>query len=103
MTTPVIFRKWAKVGDIIALFPDIPADYAGLYCDSYMHVGQHGSANYDLILKSSVLATPEEYKELYDELVKVGYDDLKVCKRRTSKMYDEFMNEVYRLHNMVVD
>ena len=81
MNTPVIFRKWRSEGDIIALFPTIPADYAGLYCQSYMHIGQHGSANYSLVLQQTRLAKLEEYAELLSELIARGYDDLKVYRR----------------------
>lgn len=40
--TLVVFRRWPRSsgGDIIALFPDQPADYQGRYCDAYEHVGQ---------------------------------------------------------------
>ena len=41
-TTVVVFRKWKTNGDIIALFPELPADNEGYLCDSYEHVGQHG-------------------------------------------------------------
>jgi hypothetical protein len=82
MTTPVIFRKF-KDGDILALFPTLPGTnntYAD--CLSYQRIGQHGAADIVLCLKKTVLAKPEEYKPLYDELVSIGYDDLKVYSKR---------------------
>lgn len=91
MTTPVIFRKF-KDGDIIALFPCEPADLSGLYCQSYMHVGQHSGASYFGVCQVTKLATPAEYAELLAELVKIGYDDLKVYKIRSSRLYDQFLN-----------
>ncbi len=68
-TTIVIFRKFKKEGDIIALFPD-----SRLYhCNSYQHIGQHGAADYRGLLKSTVLATPAEYEDLKNELTRIGY------------------------------
>jgi hypothetical protein len=78
--TKVIFRKF-KGGEIIALFPAIVGDnnpYAT--CESYMHIGQHGSASVDLIL-STKPAKPEEYAPLLNELKSIGYDDLVVKQR----------------------
>ncbi len=47
--TKVIFRQW-KIGcEIIALFPEIATDTIGYNCQSYMHVGQHGAANPNII------------------------------------------------------
>ena len=40
--TAVIFRKYPNIrgGEVIALFPEIPGDYSGYTCSSYVHVGQ---------------------------------------------------------------
>lgn len=76
---PVIFRKYPD-GDIIALFPEISVDQIGYNCESYMHIGQHGAASPMIVIKQTKLAKPKEYKELYAELVKLGYD-LKIIKR----------------------
>jgi len=45
-TTVVIFRK-DRTGwkDCFALFPEVPADTYGHYCESYQHIGQHCSAD----------------------------------------------------------
>jgi hypothetical protein len=51
--TTVIFRRWRDTGAVIALFPEEPADASGGYCMSYMHVGQHGAANYHDIVSGS--------------------------------------------------
>lgn len=72
-TNTVIFRKFKKEGDVIALFPNIPADHKG-NCMSYQHVGQHGAADYRGCIKSTVPATPEEYNGLEKELRNIGYD-----------------------------
>jgi len=75
----VIFRKWND-GDVIALFPEIAVDMIGYNCQSYIHVGQHGAASPDIVTSDTKPASPDEYKPLYDELIRLGYD-LKVIKR----------------------
>ena len=65
-----IFRKY-KDGEIIALFPEIDNGYG--QCMSYLHVGQHGGAYYDLVVYSTTPATPEEYTDLKTELESIGY------------------------------
>ena len=69
--TPVIFRKF-KNGDVIALFPTIQENPYPC-CLSYMHVGQHGAANYYELLKVTTPAAPAEYKDLQEELIMIGY------------------------------
>ena len=64
--TKVVFRKWHN-GDIIALFPEEASDHHGLYCLSYEHMGQHGSASPDLSPYTTA-AKPDEYAELKREL-----------------------------------
>jgi len=85
--TKVIFRvitgRYGK-GEIIALFPEIANDSQG-NCLSYMHVGQHGGADYLYMIQTSKLATPEQYAPLLQELESLGYN-LKVCKRRSWDM-----------------
>lgn len=76
--TVVIFRKFKKGRDILALFPYIDG---GLYfCGSYQHVGQHSSADYDGCIKISTPAKKSEYSDLKKELENLGYN-LKVQKR----------------------
>tara|TARA_R110000824_G_scaffold25410_1_gene88539 strand:- start:182 stop:490 length:309 start_codon:yes stop_codon:yes gene_type:complete len=89
--TKVIFRKWVNSGEIIALFPEEPADYDGYNCMSYMHIGQHGSASPLLIDTHTTLATPEEYADLRRELeVAIGYN-LDIKKR---------IHQSYRVNRM---
>ena len=73
-TERVVFRVWNHghgKGDVIALFPDIDAG-SGL-CQSYEHVGQHGGADYQVVLKRTRLATVAEYADLKHELEERGY------------------------------
>lgn len=84
MATKVIFRKF-RDGDVIALFPEIPADILGHNCQSYMHVGQHGAADPHLSGRTAP-ATPEEYADLMNELTRIGYDGLVVVRRMTRAM-----------------
>jgi hypothetical protein len=80
--TRVIFRRFKRhytLGEIIALFPDIP-DHAGMIM-SYMHVGQHGGADYTRVMGITKPATPEEYAALARELTSIGYK-LDIRKKR---------------------
>ena len=76
--TRVIFRKF-KDGDILALFPYLSE--GGAAVESYMHVGQHSSADYNGCIRRTKPATPEEYKDLAAELESIGYN-LLIRKRR---------------------
>ena len=69
--TKVIFRKY-KDGDIIALFPDLQA--SSHFCESYMHAGQHGGADYQSVIADTSLATWDEYEDLQEELESIGYN-----------------------------
>lgn len=74
MKTKVIFRKWRDTGDIIALFPQDPGDASPYTCSSFMHVGQHSSADPAyLIRERTVAAKPAEYRELAHELRAAPY------------------------------
>lgn len=83
--TKVVFRKFADDGEIIALFPE--EIFAGYFVNSYMHVGQHGNADYNAMIRATKAATEKEYAELYKELQNIGYDDLKVIKRKPTKKH----------------
>ncbi len=83
--TIVIFRKFKKSGEIIALFPEEIASLQPEFCESYMHIGQHGAALSDLT-DITRPATPEEYTELKAELEDIGYN-LTVKKKNQYKYY----------------
>jgi hypothetical protein len=69
----VVFRKWRDSGNVIALFPAIPATIHGEYCLSYEHVGQHAAADYHAVIRHTRPAAPQEYAALADELTRIGY------------------------------
>ncbi len=70
----VVFRKWRDGFGTIALFPEIPADIHGIYCESYEHIGQHGGANYHGVIQQTVPVRPAEYADLAEELRIIGYE-----------------------------
>jgi hypothetical protein len=98
--TVVIFRKWNKEGgEVIALFPEDPANMEDHLCNSYMHVGQHGSADPQLIFQQTLPAKSQEYKELLQELRRIGYRKLVVRQRLTQKMRQ---NRIFALKQLQV-
>ena len=74
----VIFRKF-RDGEIIALFPEMEGAKIGLV-GSYMHVGQHGDADYFWVIDSTKPAKPHECTKLKQELGSIGYN-LRVVKK----------------------
>jgi hypothetical protein len=89
--TAVIFRKWRDTGNVVAIFPAIPGDVQGRYCQMYEHVGQHGDGDYLLVVGRTVLATPAEYADLKRELEAEPYKyQLLVYENRTQGHIDEY-------------
>ena len=71
-TDIVIFRRF-RDGDVIALFPYLPAECLDAWpCQSYMHIGQHGAAD-PRIVHDTRPARPREYAGLKSELEQRGY------------------------------
>ena len=91
--TIVIFRKFKNDGSVIAIFPEIPGSCDRYTCNSYMHIGQHGTCNPYNLIGITKLAKPEEYKELYNELTQIEYD-LVVRQKITAKMDLNRYNEL---------
>ena len=85
--TPVVFRRFND-GEVVALFPTILCGQFG-ECQSYVHFGQHGSADYGHVIRTTRPAAPADYADLMAELVQVGYDDLRVCRRERPRMHRE--------------
>lgn len=73
-TIPVIFRV-GEGGDVIAIFPTIPADIHGEYCQSYEHIGQHGACSPGVISRTRRVKRGE-HLDLIRELRVIGYDNL---------------------------
>ena len=67
----VIFRKFED-GQVIAIFPEVPATMHVDECLSYMHIGQHGACSESLIDELE-RAKSSEYGDLFDELESIGY------------------------------
>ncbi len=74
MTTVKFYKE--KDGQILAYFPEMACGYA--------HIGQHCAVDKPY-LKGLKLATYDEYKDLLDELIGQGYDDLIVSNLDKSK------------------
>lgn len=96
----VVFRKWKSSGDIIALFPEVPADLFGRFCDAYEHVGQHGGADYDLVVRHTVPATADDVEPLAKELRQIGYQ-LRPVRRASSKHHERRRNEAKSLRERI--
>ncbi len=95
---PVVLRVWRPEGGALALFPTLPSDNYGHYCNSYEHIGQHGGADYYGCLQKSRPAKGEEAAELTRELKRIGYR-LRVVKRATPAMHDERKAEARRVRD----
>lgn len=86
MATAVIYRTYPD-GDVLALFPESPASVTNPHLIScYTHIGQHGGADYNLVVRDTRPATDEEGEQLRRELEGIGYDDLERHERRSPQM-----------------
>ena len=90
-TTPVVFRRWRDGGDIIALFPEIPTDLYGQFCEAYEHVGQHGGADYHGVIQATEAVSNEDAASLAAELRRIGYS-LKIIKRASPTLHERRRN-----------
>lgn len=75
-STITIFRVWKDSGQVIALFPGLNYDTGDAnygMCMSYEHVGQHGEADYDGVVRASRPAQDHEIEDLEFELRSLGY------------------------------
>ena len=85
--TLVLFRKWRGTKDVFALFPELPSDYQGFFCDSFERIGQHSGADYHLCINASDPASAEDAAELRQELERIGYR-LKPIQRASYKHHE---------------
>lgn len=93
--TPVIFRMFQ--GEVIALFVHEPGTDGPYTCQSYVHAGQHGSADPQVIIDNGRPAKSAEYKALFEELSNIGfrlkvrfqqsYHDIEVRKSKLEKFH----------------
>lgn len=96
--TDVVFRvdKTGKFkGTVYALMPHEVSTLNGLVT-TYQHVGQHSSAEYRYCIAQSRPATPEEYKDLKEELESIGYD-VNVIKKQN---YDKYLKSYYEVRGI---
>jgi hypothetical protein len=91
--TKVVFRK-TPYGVVFAMLPEEPSDYEGRYCVCFDYNGGHSSANYLGCIATSTPATPKEYEKIKTYMENSYGYNLKVYRRRTSRMYDTFLNNV---------
>ena len=83
----VVFRRWRDNGDVIALFPELPSDLYGEYCDAYETVGQHGGADYFGVIQQTTPCSSEQSADLATELRRIGYNLRPI--RRTSRVHHD--------------
>lgn len=86
--TRIVFRTFKSgvaKGEVIALFID--DKWNDREMASYMHVGQHGGADYNHIMSITRRAKVEEYAPLADELHRIGYTNIEVMYRKPSKKH----------------
>lgn len=83
----VVFRRWRDTHDLIALFPALPADLHGQYCDSFMHIGQHSGADYHGVIQHTTPCSIEQSADLAAELRRIGYT-LRPIKRASRVHHD---------------
>jgi hypothetical protein len=96
----VVFRKWKENGDVIALFPELPADLYGDYCDAYEHVGQHGRADYHGVVQHTKPCSPDDAADLVAELRTIGYK-LRPINRAHRRHHDNRRQTASDLRRMV--
>lgn len=99
--TTVIFRRWPKSegGQLIALFPYEYDDYAAYKCSSYMHVGQHASADASAVISrtKAVPLTDQDVIDLTRELEDVIGYRLVPAKVQNARLREK-AQYAYRLH-----
>lgn len=96
--TLVVFRRWRDTGGIIALFPELPSDYEGRFCDAYEHVGQHGGADYHGVVQATRPVSVDEARDLVVELTRIGYR-LKPIKRASQRVHESRRAAVRAIRN----
>lgn len=88
----VIFRKDMRDGEIIAFFPELPANYGNVMC--YTHNGMHGEADVEYYQTMTLYAERDERAELLDELRKIYNDCELIVKKRMR--WDDLRNKAWK-------
>ena len=70
-------NPYTREREVFAFFPDERDRHSGDMYTSYAHVGQHGLCQKSYFDRRR-WAKYDEYRPLYDELISIGYRDLKV-------------------------
>lgn len=81
--TLVLFRKNLRGGDVVAVFPFLNASEG--YITSYAHVGQHSACSWEYVREDTMPASREDYEELRQELLDIGYENIIVINRLPAK------------------
>jgi len=82
----VVLRTWED-GSVIALWPAVPANQSGTFCQSYEHIGQHGAADYNHVIAHTKPHFQElAGKYLWDELIEIGYNPI-LIQRATPQLH----------------
>lgn len=84
---PVIVRKFQ--GEIVVLFPTMPANSTGYLVTSYGWDG-HGATDLPMVIASTTPATPEECEVALKWLNALGYTNVRLYKRYNQKMFASF-------------
>ena len=95
MKTKVIFRTFRASGDTIALFPEIPADRHGDFCQSHPQ-GARSPMGTEFVSRTRQ-ATEEEIAPLRAELEAIGYTELQTVHRVTFAMHRARRKEADRI------
>ena len=83
--TKVLFRRYSD-GQIIALFPEESEKQVGTVM-SYMHNGQHATADYNGVIEQTKQANKNQYQSLLNELrYNMGYNNLLILKQPKTRM-----------------
>jgi hypothetical protein len=71
--TKVLFRLEKQSGEVLAVFPELPATLAQAHCTGYAQLGQHCEVSLDYVRQQTTPATRSQYRSLARELRQRGY------------------------------
>ncbi len=107
-TTVAIIRRWRSgecKGQLLVLFPELPADIDGRFCESWDPGSGHGGASYwHMVIQLSAPTRPanpddDDVKRAITTLEEgYGYR-LRVMKRRTPQMDANYRANLHRMRH----